>query len=355
MEQNNSIQKQLGQSVYLSLIRNGSVSLDEIKNETPVFLSLHIQEETDENYNNDIFDLCERLNDKGCQIIADISKHTLKQLNTEIEDLVEKYHIYALRIDYGFSLEEIIDIAKKHNVVLNASTMPVEEIMKVSEYGNIMAMHNFYPRKETGLDEDRFIEINSKLKENGIRVLAFIPGKIKREPLYDGLPTLEKQRYQNVYVNYVEMIGKYNVDQVFMSEPGIDEDDLRRIELFNKENIITLPANIDPEYDYLLNKTFTNRVDSPDGLIRILESREYSRSTDKQINPNNIIERLEGSITIDNILYKRYCGEIQITKKDYPADDKVNVIGRVESDHSELLKMVGRGGRFVLEKVRKGI
>ena len=340
--------KQLGQSVYLSLTRNSTVSLDEIRNDAPVFMSLHIEEECDENYNEDIFDLCNKLDSKGCQIIADISKNTLKQLNSDIDTLVEKYHLWAIRIDYGFTLEEMIEIAKRHMVVLNASTMSADEIVKVKEYGNVMAMHNFYPRKETGFDEDHFLEINNEFKKKCIEVLAFIPGKIKRGPLYEGLPTLEKQRCQNTYISYVEMVRKYSVDQVYLSEPGIDEKDLERIELFNKEGIVTLPVDIDRKYEYLLNNILTDRIDSPNGLLRILESREYSRSNDTNIDPDNCIERSLGSITIDNDLYKRYCGEIQIMKKDYPQDEKVNVIGKVKDEYLDLLKMIDRGDRFIL-------
>ena len=340
--------KQLGQSIYLSLIRNSTVSLDGIKNDTSVFLSLHIEEECDETYNEDILDLCNRLDSKGCQIIADISKNTLKQLNSDIDTLVEKYHLWALRIDYGFSIEEMTEIAKCHRIVLNASTTSLKDILKVKESGNVMAMHNFYPRKETGLDEDHFLEINNELKKNGIEILAFIQGKIKRGPLYEGLPTLEKQRFQNTYISYVEMIRKYNVDQVYLSEPGIDEKDLERIELFNKQNIITLPVNINRNYECLLNNTFTDRVDSPNGLIRILESREYSRSNDTNIDPFNCIERSQACITVDNVLYKRYCGEIQIMKENYPQDERVNVIGKVKDDYLGLLKMISRGDRFIL-------
>ena len=340
--------KHLGQSAYLSLIRNGTVSLDDIKDDTAVFLSLHMQEECDDNYDQDIFSLCNDLYSKGCFIIADISKNTLKQLDVDIDTLVDRYHLGALRIDYGFSLQEIMEIARKHRVVLNASTMSIEDMVKVKECGRIVAMHNFYPRKETGLDEDRFLEINRELKKNGIEVMAFIPGKIKRGPLYEGLVTLEKQRYQNAYVSYVEMIRRFDVDQVYLSEPGIDDKDLERIRLFNERDLICLSVDIADEYRYLLDRPFTNRIDSPNGLIRILESREYSRSTDRMIKPSNCIKRFAGSITIDNELYKRYCGEIQIMKRDYPQDEKVNVIGKVKADNLELLKLIDRNVSFML-------
>ena len=85
----------LGYSVYLSLIRNGSVSLDDIGNGAPVFLSLHIEEEFDENYSSDILRLCSRLHEKGCRIIADISKKTLEMLGTDVDAIAEKLHLSA--------------------------------------------------------------------------------------------------------------------------------------------------------------------------------------------------------------------------------------------------------------------
>ena len=41
------------------------------------------------------------------------------------------------------------------------------------------------------------------------------------------------------------------------------------------------------------------------------------------------IARKKGSITIDNELYGRYAGEMQIATHDLPVDEKVNVVGMV--------------------------
>jgi hypothetical protein len=43
---------------------------------------------------------------------------------------------------------------------------------------------------------------------------------------------------------------------------------------------------------------------------------------------------------MDNIGYKRYSGEIQILRKDFPRDDRVNVIGRVNKDYFDILNCV---------------
>ena len=40
----------------------------------------------------------------------------------------------------------------------------------------ILAMHNYYPRSETGLDEEYFLRITKLLQDAGIHVIAFIPG-----------------------------------------------------------------------------------------------------------------------------------------------------------------------------------
>ena len=51
----------LGNSIYLNQIRNKVVSLDDISGDTPVFLSLHISEEFDDKYNDEIYNLCKEL------------------------------------------------------------------------------------------------------------------------------------------------------------------------------------------------------------------------------------------------------------------------------------------------------
>ena len=54
----------------------------------------------------------------------------------------------------------------------------------------------------------------------------------------------------------------------------------------------------------------------------------------------NCIERKIGSLTIDNYKYARYSGEIQITKRDYGKDERVNVIGNVKDDYRLLLRSI---------------
>ena len=54
------------------------------------------------------------------------------------------------------------------------------------------------------------------------------------------------------------------------------------------------------------------------------------------------IERNKGCITMDNENYLRYSGEIQILKKDYPANEKINVIGQLQKEYIDILKVIDR-------------
>ncbi|NWN95854.1 MAG: DUF871 family protein, partial [Bacillus sp. (in: Bacteria)] len=50
--------------------------------------------------------------------------------------------------------------------------------------------------------------------------------------------------------------------------------------------------------------------------------------------------------TLDNNLYARYKGELQITKRNLPADAKVNVIGQIAGRDLPLLDFIGSGTQF---------
>lgn len=121
-----------------------------------MFLSLHISEEFDEAYCRRAEEICGTLASSGFRIIADVSRKTLRQFGCrDLVELANHLRLWALRIDYGFSREEIAALAEKMPIVLNASTVTAEDARVIAGQGReVFAMHNFYPRPETGLDED---------------------------------------------------------------------------------------------------------------------------------------------------------------------------------------------------------
>src|SRR5699024_1506552 len=81
--------------------------------------------------------------------------------------------------------------------------------------------------------------------------------------------------------------------------------------------------------------------------------RHYAAIGEGGLKPENCVERLAGSITIDNDKYLRYQGEIQITVNDLPADEKVNVLGRVIDEDCPLLNKIKGNQKFMIERVCK--
>ena len=315
-----------------------------------MFLSLHISEEFDDSFCRRAEDTCHALADMGFRIIADVSVKTVTQFGcTDLTELAEKLRLWALRIDYGFSREEIKAMAEKMPIVLNASTTTAEDAAAIAKHGKlVMAMHNFYPRPETGLDEDYLRETTRTLREAGLKVLAFIPGDTrKRGPVFEGLPTLEAHRDILPSAAFADLALNYGIEEIFVGDPGLSAKETERIQRFCREGILSIPCEIGDSWHHLYDRVFTCRMDSPKKLVRFQESRVYS-CQGQTTEPDHCEARRTGSLTVDNIRYGRYSGEIMLTRDDLPADDRVNVIGHVPEKALPLLDLISRGGKFTL-------
>lgn len=339
----------LGRSVYLSSI-NEDMPPDFISGGMPVFLSLHIPEDYGDTFCQKAQRVCDTLYQQGCQIMADFSKHSLEVFGADdLPSLADRLHVYMARIDYGFSIREIADIAARMPVCLNAGTLNHEEAVFLAAAGDmICAMHNFYPRPETGLDADRYLDKTKMLQDMGLSVAAFIPGTVKRGPVYEGLPTIEEHRYIHPYISWAELVLKYHTDLVYVGDPGLDSHTINLINKTAETGILEIPCELHSLYRNLYGCVFTNRADAPAHLIRMADSRTDYSLTKEQAAPYNTIARSVGSITVDNELYLRYKGEMQITLKDFSADSKVNVIGHVSDAFMKLLQLVEPRMRFKL-------
>lgn len=343
----------LGFSVYLSSFRDQQPMLARWAGTgAPVFLSLHISEEFGADYCQRAEAVCQWLYEAGFRMIADVSVKTRIQFGEpDLFRLAERLHIWALRIDYGLSSEEIIALAQKMPIVLNASTTDPAEAAKIAAGGElVMAMHNFYPRPETGLDDDLLYHTTKELQAVGLKVLAFIPGdRTLRGPIGEGLPTLERHRNQLPSACFADLALNFGMDGIFLGDPDISEREQERIQRFCDKGVLSLPAALEPAYEGLYGRVFTCRVDSPAWLVRFAESRIYSCAGDT-VAPAGCIPRRRGSITIDNENYGRYSGEIQLIRRDLPADQRVNVIGHLSEKALLAADCIKNGKQFVLEK-----
>lgn len=343
----------IGYSIFPSTWKENKHNLEKLFSDgSAIFTSLHISEEFNDTYAENVMEMLTHCKQIGYQIIADISPRTLPIFGcNSISDLHQKLPIDIARVDYGFSLEDVLDASKNVPICLNASTLTTKWLQKIKEtHRKFYAMHNYYPRPETGLDAAQFDKRNQILTTNNIEIMAFIPGNLKkRGPIYEGLLTLESHRHLSPYAAFVEMVLKHNISWVFVGDGMISENEMKLIERITKSNIYTIPTIFEKqfahEYSALFSKDYSIRPDSPANLIRFQESREYA-TQGMQIKPSNCIARPKGTLTIDNELYGRYSGEIQLTRSGFNADQRVNVIGHVPSDYFSVLDALPNGAKF---------
>ena len=346
--------KTLGFSLYLSTFEEQRSSLDLWAGTgAPIFLSLHISEEFDATYCQRAREICHSLAAFGFRTIADVSVKTLAQFGCEsLTELAKDLKLWGLRIDYGFGPEEIGEMATRMPIVLNASTTSPDDARRIAARGQeVFALHNFYPRPETVLDEEYLMETTRRLREAGLSVQCFIPGDtLLRGPLHEGLPTLEAHRHVLPSAAFVDLALRFGMEDIFLADPVLSEKEQQRIARFCKDGVICVPARLDEDWHHLYGKVFTCRIDSPKWLIRFQESRVYS-CQGETVEPKNCTERRRGVITVDNRNYGRYSGELMLIREPLPADERVNVIGEVPENALLLADRIDRGAKFMLVEV----
>ena len=113
-----------------------------------------------------------------------------------------------------------------------------------------------------------------------------------------------------------------------------------------------MPVSLAPGYEGLYGMVYTCRPDSPRWMVRFQESRAYAKAG-PPVEPSCCEARRRGTVTMDNRLYGRYSGEIQLIREDLPADEKVNVIGHIAPRYELLMDCIQRGSRFCMVRPPK--
>ncbi|MDD7746846.1 MAG: MupG family TIM beta-alpha barrel fold protein [Lactobacillus johnsonii] len=251
-----------------------------------------------------------------------------------------------------------IACVKKSEIGINASTFNEEELKELLllnvKRENVQAWFNFYPSPDTGISQ-QFLEQQVRMfKKYGFTTQAFFSGDENlRGPLYEGLPTLEKQRYYSPLASILEL-QNMGVDLVYVGDGGISEDSLRQIDTYKNKKQILLHTkkceNGDKDlYDYVLGK-HNQRPDPAEYVVRCEDSRLHPVPV---IKKNNTGKRYIGDITINNDKYQRYMGEIQILKVNLPASEKVNIVGKIIEKDIPLINLIKPSQEFILLRTMK--
>lgn len=342
---------QKGISVYAGLGYTVQENLDLIEFASSVgmkylFTSAQIPEAADsENFFEELLAILTAATNKKFEIILDVGSEDAPLFN--VEELI-------LRLDDGFDTPRIAELSQIRKIQLNASTVTEDFLTELknlnANFENITALHNFYPRPETGLDSYFFIHQNKILHNFNISVGAFIPshdGK-KRPPIGEGLPTLEDCRNfsADLSARYLAALG---TDFIIIGDGLPTFDECKAVSAVNSDEIV-LTAHIMTEDEIskeILSKTFTRRPDVAKSVIRAIEGRQILKSLGAKIKAEISSEkRTFGDVTIDNENYGRYSGEVQIIDGELPADSRVNIVAHIIDEEFFLTRYIKPRQKF---------
>lgn len=346
---------------------------------TAAFTSLHIPEEEGlERQPRRLRRIAEEARDTGISLVADISPVTLQRLGLPGDDdasrviALSTWGLGGVRFDDGFGMETVAAVSREMRVQLNASTITQADLADLrsnsADFSRIEALHNFYPRRDTGLSLTAFGWMNTRLRDEGLRIGAFAPGDgALRGPLFEGLPTCEAHRGTDPVASAVELwrgpAPTQGADAVYIGDKDLAAGTWERWQIL-AEGVVPLRWEVrahDPAErevaDLLASQSATNRLDAAERVIRLRDFRPAigqpsplaasGRSLPEE-TPGAGQPRPRGAVTVDNAGYGRYAGEVQITLVDLPADPRVTVVGQVVEADLSLLGLIPGAGRLRL-------
>lgn len=326
---------EFGISIYLSTnIEMNSEYLLKAKevNSSFVFTTINMSEENDELKKDisKVVDLCKK---NKMKLIVDINANSKKY----IKDYENVYY----RIDDGLSNDEIIALAKNNYVVLNSTTLDEEDLkyfkLKGVDFSKLYSLHNYYPKVYTGVSLKFLKKRNEIYKKYGLKTMAFIPGDLKRGPIFEGLPTVEEHRYMDILQASLELIAN-DTDVILLGDLNIKEENWERLKYLLK-GIVPLRIN----KNILKNRIFENRKDYSNYVVRNIK-RDVVLDTIVEINKN--IEK--GDILVTDEKGLRYKGDLEIALKNLnKLNDGRRIVASVIDKDKGLLDYLSIINKFI--------
>ena len=326
-----------------------------------IFSCLLSVNDTKENIANKFRKTNEYAKSKGFEIIVDVSPRVFNDLGISYKDLSFFKEIGAdgLRLDMGFtgseeSLMTFNDENLKIEINMSIDTHYIDTIMDyMPNKDNLIACHNFYPHRYSGLNFDHFMRCTEKVNKHGLRTAAFITsqneGTFGPWPVTDGLPTLELHRNLPIEVQAKHLIALGNINDIIISNCYPTEEEMKKLGSMRKD-MVTFDVYLEestPEIEQkiLFEERHFNRGDFSDNLIRSTQSRvKYKGHDFKLFNAPEVIKR--GDIVIESSEYGHYAGELQIALKDMVNSGKSNVVGHIKEDEIFILDYIKPWQKF---------
>jgi hypothetical protein len=310
---------------------------------------------------NEFKEIIGEANKLGMEIIADVSPRVFGELGINYNNLTffAELKVYGIRLDMGFSgLEESLMTFNPFNlkieINMSSGTRYIENIMSYRpNLDNILASHNFYPHRYSGLSYEHFIKCSKQFKELGIRTAAFISSNAASFgpwPVNEGLCTLEMHRDLLITAQAKHLWATNLINDIIIANCFASEEELKALGELNRDILsfeVELVDNIpEVERKIVLEELHFNRGDVSDYLIRSTQSRvKYKGHEFVSFNTPDI---KRGDILIDTSLYGHYAGELQLARKDMKNSGKTNVVGRINEEEHFLLDYIEPWQKFSL-------
>lgn len=310
-----------------------------------IFTSAHLPEADADDQIEGVIILTELAHAHNLKICCDFGGTLFSRLieNEELCHRVKAAGLNALRLDYGISPERIEDCVKKlniHSFQINASILSEQEMDEITEIEKahpewklaIRGCHNFYPLIETGLDEDYTKKQNKLCAQKGWPVVCCAPcHRNPRGPMKQGLPTVEAHRFLPFEEALLE--SSLLCQEILVGDEGLEEQDFQIVQrVVSRKPLVmhVIPApDLADEERAILFEVHHFRPDSNNAVLRSQSSRQMACYA-ANVPAKKPRLRTEGTVTIHNENALRYSGELQIARKNLPANALCNCAGQIE-------------------------
>ncbi|WP_027334169.1 DUF871 domain-containing protein [Mycoplasma elephantis] len=305
-------------------------------------------------------------NDLGMMVVLDVNPKVFDKLGISYNNLSFFKDIKAngVRLDMGFDGKTESDMTYNEQdlyieINMSLESKYIDNIMScIPNKNKLIACHNFYPQRYTGLSLPFFINSSKKCKDFHLRTAAFVTSscKIGPWPLNHGLPTLEIHRDLDIKSQAKHLFATKLIDDVIIGNAFATEKELKSLGSIDP-NIITLSLlksslknTTDLEKEILFNNKHFRRQDTNDYSIRSTQSRVKYKDKDFPVHDTpKILNR--GDVVICNNNLKQYKGELQIVLKEHEnIEFGKNVVGKINPEELILLDYIKPIGKFSFEE-----
>ncbi len=314
----------------------------------------------------DFEEVINHANSLGMEVIVDVAPNVFTNLGITYDNLSFFKEIGAA----GFRLDEGFNGSVEANMTYNPEGLKVEiNASSDSPYidliqfnrpnkSKLIACHNFYPQRYSGLGLDLFKKASQKLRGYNIPIAAFVGSQEKGTygpwPVSEGLCTLEIHRDIPIDAQARHLFATGLVDDVIVANAYASEAELKALSEINRD-LLTFGLKLEEgvsevEKEIIFNFKHHVRADMPEYMARSTMSRIAYANAD--IPVGNVADLKRGDVVVLNNEYGHYKGELHIILQDMPNNGAKNIVGRIPEYELAMLEYVVPNAKFAFSEVK---